>query len=255
MNIHVKKQVVLDTETTGMNKFGAPHEGHKIIEIGAVEIINRRLTNNQFHVYLNPNRSIDLEAFKIHGITDQFLLNKPIFSDIVKEFLIFIRDSELIIHNASFDIGFLNHELKNSHKNYKKIESYCTIIDSLKIARQMFPGQRNSLDALCERYSIDKSQRALHNALIDAKILAHIFLLMTGGQIQIDFAENLKTQIPNTKINDALRSTLSTKESLNINKKKSLKIIYANSTEQLEHEKYLNAMEKLYKNCLWKKIN
>lgn len=255
MNIKINRQIVLDTETTGMNKFGTHYKGHKIIEIGAVEIINRQLTNKEFHVYLNPNRSIDLEAFQIHGITDQFLLNKPIFSDIVSEFLIFIRDSELIIHNAFFDLGFLNYELHHANTNYKKIESYCTVIDSLKIARQMFPGQRNSLNALCERFSVNNNKRVLHNALIDAQILAHVFLLMTGGQTAINFVEIPNTHLLKTAMNYTCESHLNVKESENKNKKKLLKIIFANKKEQLEHEKYLDYIEKSNKKCLWRNEN
>lgn len=255
MHINSIRQVVLDTETTGMNKFGLPHEGHKIIEIGAVEIINRRLTNEQFHTYLNPNRSVDFEAFQIHGINDQFLLNKPIFSDIIDNFLKFIHGSELIIHNASFDLGFLNYELQYARPNYKKIESYCTVIDSLKIARQIFPGQRNNLDALCERYSINNSQRrVLHNALMDARILAHVFLFMTGSQTKIDFLEELNINVSKTLTNCTKQFLYNSKQYIDENKFKPLKIIYANKTEQVEHEKHLDLIEKLNKNCLWKKL-
>lgn len=253
MNIHSIRQVILDTETTGMNKFGLHYEGHRIIEIGAVEIINRRLTNNQFHVYLNPNRSIDVEAFKIHGISDQFLIDKPIFSDIVHEFLEFIRNSELIIHNAPFDLGFLNYELKSTNLDFKTIQSYCTVIDSLKIARKMFPGQRNSLDALCERYFVNNNKRVLHNALIDAQLLAHVFLFMTGGQTKIKFAETTNINTLPVVNNTVMFSEKV--ESRNINKKRSLKIIYANTMEQAEHNKYLDFIEKSSKNCLWKHFN
>lgn len=255
MKINVTRQIALDTETTGINKFGLHYKGHKIIEIGAVEIVNRRLTNNQFHIYLNPNRSIDREAYQVHGISDQFLINKPIFADIANEFLLFIQGSELIIHNASFDLGFLNYELQSSGSSLRKIESYCTVIDSLKLARKMFPGQRNSLDALCERYLIDKSSRDLHNALIDARLLAHVFLSMTGGQTKMQFIEmdndNQKTKgTINYNINKLDNiSTLSIME-----KVKSLKIIFANKIEQLEHQKCLDLIEKTSKNCLWKRF-
>lgn len=253
MNIHSIRQVILDTETTGMNKFGLHYAGHRIIEIGAVEIINRRLTNNQFHVYLNPNRSVDPEAFRIHGISDEFLRNKPIFLDIVDEFLVFIRDSELIIHNAPFDLGFLNNELKSTNLNFKTIESYCTIIDSLKVARKMFPGQRNSLDALCERYSVNNNKRVLHNALMDAQLLAHVFLFMTGGQTKIKFTETTSVD----KLHVIKKNTIFSEkiDSKNIHKEKSLKIICANVTEQSEHNRCLDLIEKSSKSCLWKQSN
>lgn len=255
MNTHIVRQVVLDTETTGMNKFGLHYEDHKIIEIGAIEIVNRRLTNKQFHTYLNPNRSVDPEAFKVHGINDQYLLNKPIFSDIANEFLEFITGSELIMHNASFDLGFLNYELKSSKFDFKSIESYCTIVDSLKIARQLFPGQRNSLDALCERYSINNSKRILHNALIDAQILAHIFLLMTGGQIPINFVEESYTHLSKNSIQEISQFKCNTEQSMNINKQEPLKVIFASQMERLEHEKCLDLIELRSKqNCLWRTL-
>lgn len=254
MNIRSIRQVILDTETTGMNKIGLPHEGHKIIEIGAVEIINRRLTNNQFHVYLNPHRPIDPEAFRIHGISDKFLINQPVFSDIVNEFLIFIRNSELIIHNAPFDLGFLNNELEGTNVSLKTIESYCTVIDSLKVARKMFPGQRNSLDALCERYAINKSQRKLHNALIDAQLLAHVFLFLTGGQTKIQFSESINVKLLNTAIHNDI--SLNTTKSMRVNiEERLLKIIYADDKEKLDHDKYLNFIENSSNSCLWKKLD
>lgn len=252
MNNNVIRQIILDTETTGMNKFGCHYEGHRIIEIGAIEIINRRLTGNEFHVYLNPHRSVDSEAFKIHGISDQFLSKQPTFVDIVDQLLRFIRNSELIIHNASFDLGFLNNELKNINLYGKTIESYCTVIDSLKIARKMFPGQRNSLDALCERYCINNDKRVLHNALVDAQLLAHVFLLMTGGQTKINFKEKVNSNKSRTMINHTVFA--SQLEYMHINENK-LKIIYADETEYLDHSKYLELIEKSNKNCLWKRVN
>lgn len=255
MNAHSIRQVTLDTETTGMNKFGVHYEGHRIIEIGAVEIIDRKLTGNTFHTYLNPHRSIDIEAFQVHGINNQFLLNKPTFSNILDKLLIFINGSELIIHNASFDLGFLNYELKYAQSNCKKIESCCTIIDSLKIARRMFPGQRNSLDALCERYSINNSKRILHNALLDAQILAHVFLCMTGGQIKIDFMETLHMNDSLKFITNHMSQSICNKKKLvdNINMRKPLRVIYANTKEKLEHEKYLDYLEESNQHCLWRK--
>lgn len=251
MSINIIRQVILDTETTGMNKFGAPYEGHRVIEIGAVEMINRRLTGKQFHVYLKPDRIIDPEAFHIHGISNKFLEKKPNFSDIVNEFLKFIKKSELIIHNASFDLGFLNHELKIFDTNAKIIESYCTIIDSLKLARKIFPGQRNSLDALCERYFINRDNRGLHNALIDAQLLANVFLSMTGGQTKIKFVNDIEAKVSFDSKNDGKK--LNNKSCLHF--AKTLKIIRANDKEKLAHEECLDFMQQTNKNCLWKKFN
>ena len=155
-----KRQVVLDTETTGLN----PQEGHRIIEIGCVELINRRLSKRHFHVYINPERTIDAGAIEVHGITNEFLADKPLFKDIVGEFLQFIKDAELIIHNAPFDLGFLNHELRLYDQAMGKVEDYSSVFDTLVLARKKHPGQRNSLDALCKRYGIDNSHRQLHGA-------------------------------------------------------------------------------------------
>lgn len=251
MNINIiKRQIVLDTETTGMNKFGIHYEGHRVIEIGAVEIINRCLTGKKFHVYLKPDRAIDPEAFNIHGISNEFLKNKPVFSDIVNEFLVFIKESELIIHNAAFDLGFLNNELKIFGINTKKIESYCTVIDSLKLARRIFPGQRNSLDALCERCFISRNERNLHNALIDAQLLANVFLSMTGGQTKIKFIDNVDTGILSEKKNEIKELN---KKSCLLNSTKKLHVIYANEEEKLAHEKCLDRIQQLNnKNCLWR---
>ncbi|WHL24885.1 MAG: DNA polymerase III subunit epsilon [Candidatus Blochmannia vicinus] len=249
MSTNIIRQIVLDTETTGMNKFGLHYEGHRIIEIGAVEIINRHLTDNKFHVYLKPNRGVDIEAFQIHGISDQFLKDKPTFSEIINEFLMFISNSELIIHNAPFDLGFLNQELQICNKNQKKIESYCTIIDTLKLARKKFPGQRNNLDALCERYFINNDKRRnLHSALIDARILANVFLSMSGEQTKMEFMKI--ANMSNNKINNITQ--------LNNNIKyiststTSLKIVYADEQEKLAHEEYLDRIQEMNKNCIWR---
>jgi DNA polymerase-3 subunit epsilon len=175
------RQVVLDTETTGIN----PKEGHKIIEIGCVELINRRLTQNRFHVYLNPDREIDAGAIEVHGITNEFLRDKPRFNAVVDDFMAFTKDAELIIHNAPFDVGFLNHELSLLSDETRTVESNSTVFDTLAFARKKHPGARNSLDALCKRYGIDNSHRDLHGALLDAEILAEVYLIMTGGQASL----------------------------------------------------------------------
>lgn len=248
---NIIRQIVLDTETTGMNKFGISYEGHRVIEIGAIEMINRRFTGKEFHVYLKPNRAIDFEAFRIHGISDKFLENQPSFSDIADEFLEFIKQSELIIHNAVFDLGFLNHELKIFDVNAKKIESYCTIVDSLKLARKMFPGQRNSLDALCERFFINRDKRNLHNALIDARLLANVFLSMTGGQVNIQFIDDVKT-VSSTNVENHMNEL---NDALYLCCTKKLKIIRANEQEKLAHEKCLDLMQQENKCCIWRKFN
>ncbi|MFN3234962.1 MAG: DNA polymerase III subunit epsilon [Gammaproteobacteria bacterium] len=179
------RQVVLDTETTGLN----PEEGHKIIEIGCIEILDRRVTGNHYHQYINPQRNIDEGAVKVHGITTNFLADKPVFSDIADEFIAFIEGAELIIHNAPFDIGFLNHELKALGHKHQKVEKICSIIDTLKMARHQHAGQRNSLDALCKRYEVDASQRDYHGALLDSELLAQVYLAMTGGQSSLFSAD------------------------------------------------------------------
>lgn len=178
------RQIILDTETTGIG-----HEsGHRIIEIGCVELINRKVTDRHFHVYINPERQVDEGAFRVHGISDEFLQDKPLFKDIAQEFLNFIDNSELIIHNAPFDVGFINAEL--THLNHpKRLDAYCSVFDTLVFAKQKHPGQRNSLDALCKRYNVDNTNRQLHGALLDANILALVYLAMTGGQTHL-FAED-----------------------------------------------------------------
>ena len=172
------RQVVLDTETTGL-EVGL---GHRIIEIGCVELVNRRLTGRNFHKYINPNRDIDDGALEVHGITREFLSDKPAFEDVWEEFQRFIGRDELIIHNAPFDVAFLDHEIGLMDPALESIQEKCSVVDSLVIAREKHPGQRNSLDALCRRYSIDNSQRVLHGALLDAEILSDVYLILTGGQ-------------------------------------------------------------------------
>ena len=180
MSVSLNRQVVLDTETTGIS-----HQmGHRIIEIGCIELIDRKFTGNHFHVYLNPERAVDEGAFRVHGISNQFLADKPSFKSILPDFIQFIDKAELIIHNATFDLGFLNAEL--SLQNYPtRISDHCTVIDTLVLAREKHPGQRNNLDALCKRYHVDNSNRQLHGALLDAEILAFVYLAMTGGQKEL----------------------------------------------------------------------
>lgn len=172
------RQIVLDTETTGL-RF---EDKHRIIEIGCIELIDRKITERNFHVYLNPQREVDLGAVSIHGLTNEFLRDKPLFKDIVAEFMAFIADAEVIIHNAPFDVGFLNYELHLLQGQWQQLTTYCRVIDTLVMARNLHAGQRNTLDALCKRYAIDNSCRELHGALLDANLLAQIYLAMTGGQ-------------------------------------------------------------------------
>lgn len=179
------RQVVLDTETTGLD----PEQGHRVIEIGCVEIQNRRLTGRHFHYYLNPDRDIDEAAIEVHGLTREFLSDKPRFTQIEAEFIEFVRDAELVIHNAPFDIGFLNAELKRNNSSIEDMESVCSVLDSLLLAREKHPGQRNNLDALCKRYGVDNTQRDLHGALLDAEILADVYLVMTSGQSSLSLRE------------------------------------------------------------------
>lgn len=172
------RQVVLDTETTGLE----PEAGHRIIEIGAVEIVGRRLTGRHFHQYLNPDRAIDEGAQAVHGLTEEFLADKPRFADIAEPLQAFLSGAEVIIHNAPFDVGFLDAEWRRLSRRPESTASLCEITDSLILARRLHPGQKNSLDALCRRYDVDNTQRMLHGALLDAELLADVFLAMTGGQ-------------------------------------------------------------------------
>jgi DNA polymerase III subunit epsilon len=172
------RQIILDTETTGL----APEEGHRVIEIGCIELVNRRITERRFHCFLNPDREIDAGAAQVHGITLDKLRESPRFADVVVDFLDFVRGAEVVIHNAAFDVGFLDAELARLGAAWGRLEDYGRIFDTLKLARELHPGQRNSLDALCKRYEIDNNHRTLHGALLDAELLADVFLAMTGGQ-------------------------------------------------------------------------
>ncbi|MGE4348425.1 MAG: DNA polymerase III subunit epsilon [Candidatus Berkiella sp.] len=181
------RQIILDTETTGLS----PEQGHRVIEIGCVEMMHRRLTGKTFHVYLNPEREVDKGAFMVHGISNDFLKDKPLFHEIVDEFITFIKDAELIIHNAPFDVGFLESEFKRVNlRGWEDLSSQCTVTDTLAIARKKHPGQKNNLDALCKRYQVNNQHREKHGALLDAEILADVYLAMTGGQSKLDLESN-----------------------------------------------------------------
>lgn len=181
------RQIVVDTETTGLD----PKAGHRVIEIACLEMVNRKITGDTYHVYINPDREIEQEAEQVHGISNDFLKDKPRFQAVVNDFIAYVDGAEMIIHNAPFDVGFINSELALVGKRPNKIESHCKITDTLKMARQLHMGQRNSLDALCKRYGVDNSHREFHGALLDAELLAKVYLLMTGGQGSL-FAEEQK---------------------------------------------------------------
>lgn len=235
MTVKKHRQVVLDTETTGLN----PRDGHRIIEIGCVELINRRVTQNTFHVYINPNRIIDEGAIKVHGISNEFLQDKPVFENIVDDYLGFTEGAELIIHNAPFDVGFLNNEFSLLKGKKKKVEDSCTVFDTLPFARKKHPGARASLDALCKRYGIDNSHRELHGALLDAEILAEVYLAMTGGQFSLlDFDDTKKAEKQEIVRLSADRPKL--------------KVIKCNEQELVEHQLRLDAIEKASGTCIWK---
>ncbi|MFC3285246.1 DNA polymerase III subunit epsilon [Litchfieldella rifensis] len=188
------RQIILDTETTGID----PKEGHRLIEIGGVEMVNRRFTGNTYHQFINPQREIEAEAIEVHGITNERVVNEPVFAAIADEFWDFIRGAELVIHNAAFDVGFIDHELNRLNKERGEprlgpVAEHCRILDTLKMARDKHPGQRNSLDALCKRYDIDNGHRVLHGALLDAEILAEVYLAMTGGQTALSLDATLQS--------------------------------------------------------------
>ncbi|MFZ2725936.1 MAG: DNA polymerase III subunit epsilon [Methylococcaceae bacterium] len=229
--------VVLDTETTGLN----PQEGHRIIEIGAIELINRRITGKRFHCYLNPQRAIDEGAVAVHGLSNAFLDDKPLFADIAAEFIDFIRDSELVIHNAPFDVGFINAEFSLMKPSLGAVSDYSTVFDTLVYARQKHAGQRNSLDALCKRYNVDNSHRELHGALLDAEILADVFLLMTGAQASLLDEESTQTNAQNNSQEH---------KRLFINRP-ALAVIACNAVELEAHELRLSSIEKTSGVCLW----
>lgn len=232
----LKRQIILDTETTGIN----PKEGHRIIEIGCVELINRRFTGNNFHVYINPEREIEAEAIAVHGITNERLAHEPKFRDIAKSFFDYIHGAELVIHNAAFDVGFIDHEFSLLKPTLPVVAEYCTVVDTLKLARELHPGQKNNLDALCRRYDINNSHRTLHGALLDAEILADVYLLMTGGQVSLNLAAEEQRE----------QEDLHTPVQLQRSAK--LAVIYADKDELSAHEARLDLVMKKGGSCLWR---
>jgi len=225
----MNRQVILDTETTGLE----PGD-HRIIEIGCVEMVNRRLTGKTFHQYLQPDRVIDAGAIEVHGITNEFLADKPRFADVAEEFMDFIRGAELVIHNAPFDVGFINAELARLGQQWGRVTEHCTVLDTLVMARKLHPGQKNNLDALCKRYDVDNSNRELHGALLDSEILADVYLAMTGGQTALSLEGSGEEPGGGPRAEAIRRLDLS---------RPRLKVIYADYEELQAHEQRLAAIE------------
>ncbi|MEC4767375.1 DNA polymerase III subunit epsilon [Halomonas sp. CUBES01] len=224
------RQVILDTETTGID----PRDGHRLVEIGAVEMVNRRFTGRTYHQYINPERHIDAEVVAVHGIDDAKVANEPVFAQVADDFWAFIEGAELVIHNAPFDVGFIDHELKmlkGRAQQLGPVADHCRILDTLVMARKMHPGQRNSLDALCKRYAIDNGHRVLHGALLDAEILADVYLAMTGGQtaltLDADASQNQRSDTQETSGLSIQRMTLTPGQ---------LRVIAPNEQERQAHQ-------------------
>lgn len=234
------RQIVLDTETTGLE----PAQGHRIIEVGCVELVNRKHTGRHLHLYLNPEREVDAGALEVHGITNEFLADKPLFAAVVDSFLDFVKGAELIIHNAPFDLGFLNHELALLDRGYTSMTDYCSVLDTLALARKKHPGQKNNLDALCKRYEVDNSQRELHGALKDAEILADVYLMMTGGQSTLGLGYDSGGEAAATTAGVVKLAA----------ERPPLRIIRADAAEIEAHQKRLQQIQKASGDkCLWLK--
>ncbi len=231
------RQIVLDTETTGID----PNDGHRIIEIGCVEVVERQLTGRNYHVYINPEREVEAEAITVHGITNEFLTDKPKFAEIADEFFEFIKGAELVIHNAAFDVGFMDSEFARL-KPVRKTADHCGIVDTLAIARAKHPGQKNNLDALCKRYGVDNSNRDLHGALLDAEILADVYLLMTGGQTAL----SLDSGTGDDGSAGGLRRISSERQPL--------AVVRASDEEAEAHEAFMAMMEKQAGGTVWSKL-
>jgi len=231
------RQILLDTETTGLDS-----NEHRIIEIGCVEMIDRKQTDNSFHQYLQPDRKIEAEAIDVHGISNEFLLDKPRFINIADDFINYIKGAEVIIHNAPFDVGFLNMEFKRLGGKYQPLEDFCTITDTLVMARSKYPSQRNSLDALCKRYAIDNSARTKHGALLDAEILAEVYLALTGGQRDLDL------QLSNGDGNESNHEIKYLAAD-----RPCLKVINATPEELVSHQSHLEMIQKSTDSVVWLK--
>ncbi|MBZ2167962.1 MULTISPECIES: DNA polymerase III subunit epsilon [Marinobacter] len=232
------RQIVLDTETTGID----PSSGHRIIEIGCVELMERKLTGRTYHVYINPEREVEAEAISVHGITNEFLADKPKFAEIADEFFAFIDGAELVIHNAAFDVGFMDAEFARL-KPVRKTGDHCGVVDSLAIARKKHPGQKNNLDALCKRYGVDNSNRELHGALLDAEILADVYLLLTGGQtaLSLDSGSEEGGSVGGIRRLPSDRAPLA--------------VVSASEDERQAHEEFMGMMEKQAGETVWSKLH
>jgi len=236
------RYIVLDTETTGLET----SQGHRIIEIGCVELIDRTLTGNTYHQYINPEREIDEGAIEVHGITNEFLADKPKYKDITTDFMKFINGAELIIHNARFDVGFINYELSRLLNKNTKVEDACTVLDTLALARKLHPGQKNNLNALCKRYNVNNSERDLHGALLDAEILADVYLAMTGGQVKLSL-DSFSDNAANSEQSQIRRVNLS---------RSKLRVINPSVDELEAHELKLNSIEKISNDkSVWRNIS
>jgi len=231
------RQIILDTETTGLE----PADGHRVIEIGCVELVDRRLSGQHFHQYLNPERDIEDGALEVHGISREFLLDKPVFADVVEEFLAFIKGAELIIHNAPFDIGFLDAELALLGRG-DRMGDHVSVLDTLELARDLHPGQRNSLDALCKRYEVDNSSRSLHGALLDAEILADVYLAMTGGQSDLGLSFEAPAAAEPLPGHDLPAE------------RPPLQVLLPSDAEIAAHEARLHAIHEKAGHCLWRDL-
>lgn len=237
------RQIVLDTETTGLES----ENGHRIIEVGCVELVNRRLTGNDLHLYLNPEREIDAGAVDVHGITLEQLADKPRFADVAQDLLAYLQDAELVIHNAPFDLGFLDHEFRRAGIGIESIETRWRIVDTLAEARRLHPGQRNSLDALCKRYEVDNSRRELHGALLDAQLLAEVYLAMTGGQTRLVLSETGDDERATAEV-AALAETLAAAG-------RRPRVSRASDTEIEAHRAYLRRLAgSAEEGCLWERV-
>lgn len=234
------RQIVLDTETTGLE----PEHGHRVIEIGAVELVDRRLTGRNFHRYLNPEREVDPGALEVHGLSNEFLADKELFAEVAEEFQAYVEDAELIIHNAPFDLGFLDYEFALLGAGGAKWSDGRAVIDTLELARDLHPGQRNNLDALCKRYEVDNTSRTLHGALLDSEILADVYLAMTGGQEDLVFGSLEAAPDPEAlgaSFGDAQRPTI--------------RVLRASTAEVERHEARLKAIQDASGACLWLELS
>ncbi|EAR20536.1 DNA polymerase III subunit epsilon [Nitrococcus mobilis] len=236
------RQIVLDTETTGLE----PADGHRVIEIGCYELCYRRASGRTFHHYLNPDREVEPGAIEVHGITNEFLADKPRFCDIATDFIEFIRDAELIIHNAPFDVGFLDYEFSRLTGSWGRLADYCQVTDTLALARERHPGQRNSLDALCTRYAVDNAQRSLHGALLDAQLLAEVYLLMTGGQTALSLESGAGLSADLALVGGVRRLDPA---------RPRLPVVRASSAEQAEHRHWLDELDQAVGGCcVWRQL-